>query len=63
MNDKQILDWIEKNVSEIFCPMSGGVRITVEGWADGTSKEVTGKNLREAVRKAAGQTAVSEETS
>lgn len=59
MNDSTIPDWIERHVEGIFCPLSGGVRID---WINkGRDRETTGKDLRDAVRKAAGATAVSQE--
>ncbi len=60
MNDTAILDWIERHVESIFCPLSGGVKID---WiSKGKDRETTGTDLRDAVRKAAGATAVSQET-
>jgi hypothetical protein len=61
VNDTAILDWIERHVEGIYCPLNGGVKIS---WIDkGKDRETTGDDLRDAVRKAAGKTAVSKEAS
>ena len=56
MNDSQILDWIEQHVEEIFAPLHGGIEIQ---WTkNGRDRKTTGSDLRDAVRKAAVETAV-----
>lgn len=61
MNDTAVLDWIERHVEGIYCPLDGGVKID---WIEkGKDRETTGTDLRDAVRKAAGWTAVVEEVS
>ena len=59
MNDTAILDWIERHVVEVTAVASGKTRTV---WVkNGVIKAGTGDDLRDAVRKAAGATAVSKE--
>jgi len=54
VNDTAILDWIERHAVEVSTVESGTQIIWVE---NGAVKTVTGDDLRDAVRKAAGVTA------
>ena len=57
VNDTGILNWVERHVLEVSF-VETGTRIV---WTkNGAVKAVTADNLREAVRKANGQTAVSQ---
>lgn len=59
MNDTAILDWIERHVTGVHATASGRTRIQ---WLDrGRERDTIGDDLRHAVRRAAGATAVPEE--
>lgn len=61
MNDTAILDWIERHVTGVQATASGRFRIQ---WLDrGKPRDTIGDDLRDAVRRANGITAVSEEAS
>jgi len=61
MTDTQIIDWIERHVESIQCPMGGGVMI--KWFKKGREKKTTGEDLRDAVKKANGLTLFSRESS
>lgn len=56
MNDTAILDWIERHVVEVTAATSQTWIVWVK---NGVIKTITGDDLRDAVRKANGVTAVS----
>lgn len=59
MNDTAILDWIERHITGMKATGSGRFKIV---WLDrGKERETIGDDLRDAVRKANGVTAVSPE--
>lgn len=60
MDDTMILDFIERHVLHIHAGLDGRTKIT--WWENGREYETVGADLRDAVRKANGETAVSEET-
>lgn len=55
MNDTAIVDWIEQHVIRVHFHGGGRVRLYWLGW--GKERVTAGDDLRDAVKKASGETA------